>query len=409
MLSRIWSGFFFIAFISAMVQWLVFDHVLIFEEIVNAIFSMSKVTVEIAIGLIGILSFWLGMMKIAEHAGIIDKLANFISPLFTRLMPSVPKGHPAIGSMTMNLSANFLGLDNAATPLGLKAMQDLQSLNPEKETASDAQILFLVLNTSAVTLFPVTVFVYRAQQGALNPTDVFIPILLATFASTLAGLFAVAFVQKIKLYQQVILLYLAVGIALIGAIVVYFSTLSAQLLAQQSSLMGNLLIFSTLISFLLLAIKRKVNVYDSFIEGAKQGFETSIKIIPYLLAMLCAIGVFRASGSLDFLVDAIRQLVLFFNGDTRFVDALPTAFMKPLSGSGARAMMVETMNTHGADSFAGRLASIVQGSTETTFYVLAVYFGSVGIRYSRHALACGLIADFAGITAAIGVCYWFFG
>jgi spore maturation protein SpmA len=409
LLSRIWSGFFIVAFISAMVQWLVFDHVLIFEEIVNAIFSMSKVTVEIAIGLIGILSFWLGMMKIAEHAGIIDKLANFISPLFTRLMPNVPKGHPAIGSMTMNLSANFLGLDNAATPLGLKAMQDLQSLNPDKETASDAQILFLVLNTSAVTLFPVTVFIYRAQQGALNPTDVFIPILLATFASTLAGLFAVAFVQKIKLYQQVILLYLAVGIAIISAIVVYFSTLSAQLLAQQSSLMGNLLIFSTLISFLLLALKRKVNVYDSFIEGAKQGFETSIKIIPYLLAMLCAIGVFRASGSLDFLVDAIRQLVLFFNGDTRFVDALPTAFMKPLSGSGARAMMVETMNTYGADSFAGRLASIVQGSTETTFYVLAVYFGSVGIRYSRHALACGLIADFAGITAAIGVCYWFFG
>ena len=409
MLSRIWSGFFIVAFISAMVQWLVFDHVLIFEEIVNAIFSMSKVTVEIAIGLIGILSFWLGMMKIAEHAGIIDKLANFISPLFTRLMPNVPKGHPAIGSMTMNLSANFLGLDNAATPLGLKAMQDLQSLNPDKVTASDAQILFLVLNTSAVTLFPVTVFIYRAQQGALNPTDVFIPILLATFASTLAGLFAVAFVQKIKLYQQVILLYLAVGIAIIAAIVVYFSTLSAQLLAQQSSLMGNLLIFSTLISFLLLALKRKVNVYDSFIEGAKQGFETSIKIIPYLLAMLCAKGVFRASGSLDFLVDAIRQVVLFFNGDTRFVDALPTAFMKPLSGSGARAMMVETMNTYGADSFAGRLASIVQGSTETTFYVLAVYFGSVGIRYSRHALACGLIADFAGITAAIGVCYWFFG
>ncbi|MFT5636256.1 MAG: spore maturation protein SpmA [Cognaticolwellia sp.] len=409
MLNRIWSGFFFIAFISSVVQWLVFDQILIFEEIVNAIFDMSRVTVEIAIGLIGILSFWLGMMKIAEHAGIIDKIAQFISPLFVRLMPEVPKGHPAIGSMTMNLSANFLGLDNAATPLGLKAMQDLQSLNPKKETASDAQILFLVLNTSAVTLFPVTVFVYRAQQGALNPTDVFVPILLATFASTLAGLFAVAFVQKIKVYQQVILLYLAAGIALVGGVVVYFSTLSAQLLAQQSSLMGNLLIFSTLISFLFFALKRKVNVYDSFIEGAKQGFETSIKIIPYLLAMLCAIGVFRASGALDILVDGIRQLVLFFNGDTRFVDALPTAFMKPLSGSGARAMMIETMNAHGADSFAGRLASIVQGSTETTFYVLAVYFGSVGIRYSRHALACGLIADLAGITAAIGVCYWFFG
>lgn len=409
MLNRIWSGFFFVAFISAIVQWLVFDQILIFAEIVNAIFDMSRVTVEIAIGLIGILSFWLGMMKIAEHAGIIDKIAQFISPLFVRLMPEVPKGHPAIGSMTMNLSANFLGLDNAATPLGLKAMQDLQLLNPNKETASDAQILFLVLNTSAVTLFPVTVFVYRAQQGALNPTDVFVPILLATFASTLAGLFAVAFVQKIKLYQQIILLYLAAGIALVGGIVVYFTTLSAELLAQQSSLMGNLLIFSTLISFLFVALKRKVNVYDSFIEGAKQGFETSIRIIPYLLAMLCAIGVFRASGALDILIDGIRQLVLLFNGDTRFVDALPTAFMKPLSGSGARAMMIETMNTHGADSFAGRLASIVQGSTETTFYVLAVYFGSVGIRYSRHALACGLIADLAGITAAIGVCYWFFG
>ena len=409
MLNRIWSGFFFVAFISAIVQWLVFDQVLIFEEMVKAIFDMSRVTVEIAIGLIGILSFWLGMMKIAEHAGIIDKLALLISPLFVRLMPGVPKGHPAIGSMTMNLSANFLGLDNAATPLGLKAMQDLQLLNPKKETASNAQILFLVLNTSSVTMFPVTVFVYRAQQGAVNPTDVFVPILLATFASTLAGLLAVAFVQKIKLYQQVVLLYLATGIALVGGIAVYFTTLSAQLLAQQSSLMGNLLIFSTLISFIFVALKRKVNVYDSFIEGAKQGFDTSIKIIPYLLAMLCAIGVFRASGALDILVDGIRQMVLWFSGDTRFVDALPTAFMNPLSGSGARAMMIETMNTHGADSFAGRLASIVQGSTETTFYVLAVYFGSVGIRYSRHALACGLIADVAGITAAIGVCYWFFG
>lgn len=409
MLNRIWSGFFFVAFISALVQWLVFDQVLIFEQIVNSIFDMSKVTVDIAIGLIGVLSFWLGMMKIAEHAGIIDKIAQLISPLFTRLMPDVPKDHPAIGSMTMNLSANFLGLDNAATPLGLKAMQDLQSLNPNKNTATNAQILFLVLNTSSVTLFPITVFVYRAQQGAMNPTDVFVPILLATTASTLAGLFAVAFVQKIKLYQQTIMLYLSVGIAMIGAIAAYFYTLSAELLAQQSSLMGNLLIFTTLISFIFFALKRQVNVYDSFIEGAKQGFETSIKLIPYLLAMLCAIGVFRASGALDLIVEAIRSAVIYFNMDSRFVDALPTAFMNPLSGSGARAMMIETMNTHGADSFAGRLASIVQGSTETTFYVLAVYFGSVGIRYSRHALACGLIADFAGISAAIAICYWFFG
>lgn len=409
MLNRIWISFFIVAFISALYQWLVLDDILIFEQIVSAIFDMSKVTVDIAISLIGILSFWLGMMKIAEQAGIIAKIAEFISPLFTRLMPGVPKGHPAIGSMTMNLSANFLGLDNAATPLGLKAMQDLQQLNPNKDTASDAQILFLVLNTSSVTLFPVAVFVYRAQQGAVNPTDVFVPILLATFASTMAGLLSVAVVQKIKLLNHVVLLYLSVAIAIIGGLTVYFSALSAQALAQQSSLLGNFLIFTTLILFIIVAMRRKVNVYDSFIEGAKQGFDTSIKLIPYLLAMLCAIGVFRASGALDLIVDMFRLVVSMLGGDIRFVDALPTAFMQPLSGSGARAMMIETMNTHGADSFAGRLASIFQGSTETTFYVLAVYFGSVGIRYSRHAVACGLIADFAGISAAIGVCYWFFG
>jgi spore maturation protein SpmA len=409
LLNRLWSGFFFVAFISALVQWLVLDQVMIFEQLVNAIFDMSKVTVEIAIGLIGILSFWLGMMKIAEHAGIIDKIARGISPLFTRIMPEVPKGHPAIGSMTMNLSANFLGLDNAATPLGLKAMQDLQTLNPKKDTATNAQILFLVLNTSSVTLFPVAVFVYRAQQGAANPTDVFVPILLATFASTLAGLFVVAFVQKIKLYQQVVLFYLATAIAVIGSLAIYFSTLTAELLAQQSSLLGNLLIFTTLLSFIFFALRKNINVYESFIEGAKQGFDTSIKLIPYLLAMLCAIGVFRASGALDLIVEFFRYMVTIAGGDTRFVDALPTAFMKPLSGSGARAMMIETMNNHGADSFAGRLASIVQGSTETTFYVLAVYFGSVGIKHSRHALSCGLFADAAGISAAIAVCYWFFG
>ena len=311
--------------------------------------------------------------------------------------------------MTMNLSANFLGLDNAATPLGLKAMQDLQQLNNKKDTASNAQILFLVLNTSSVTLFPVAVFVYRAQQGAVNPTDVFVPILLATFASTLAGLLAVATIQRIKLYNQVVLLYLSAGIALVGGLAVYFSTLTAQALSQQSSLFGNFLIFSTLIIFIISAMRKKVDVYDSFIEGAKQGFETSIKLIPYLLAMLCAIGVFRASGALELIVDTFRHFIMLLGFDTRFVDALPTAIMKPLSGSGARAMMIETMNTHGADSFAGRLASIVQGSTETTFYVLAVYFGSVGIRYSRHAITCGLFADFAGICAAVGVCYWFFG
>lgn len=409
MLNRLWISLFFIAFLSSLYQWLILGNVLIFETLIEAIFSMSKVTVDIAIGLIGILSFWLGVMKIAENAGVMHKVATFISPLFCRLMPEVPKNHPAIGSMTMNLSANFLGLDNAATPLGLKAMQDLQTLNPKADTASNAQILFLVLNTSSVTLFPIAVFVYRAQQGAASPTDVFIPILLATFASTIAGLCAVAFVQKIKLYQPVILLYLTSAIALISAIAVYFSTLTAEALSQQSSLMGNLLIFVTILIFIFSAVRKKVDVYDSFIEGAKQGFQTSIMLIPYLLAMLVAIGVFRASGALDLFVDNIRYVVSFLGFDTRFVDALPTAMMQPLSGSGARAMMIETMNSHGADSFAGRLASIVQGSTETTFYVIAVYFGSVGIRYTRHAISCGLIADFAGISAAIGVCYWFFG
>ncbi|MFT5755633.1 MAG: spore maturation protein SpmA [Alteromonadaceae bacterium] len=409
MLNRLWVSFFLIAFGSGLYQWLFLDNAMVFEQLVNSIFTMSKVTVDIAIGLIGILSFWLGMMKIAENAGLMAKLARAISPLFTRLMPGVPKGHPAISSMTMNLSANFLGLDNAATPLGLKAMQDLQQLNPQKDTATNAQILFLVLNTSSVTLFPVAVFVYRAQQGALNPTDVFVPIILATFASTFAGLVAVAMVQKIKLYHQVVLFYLSGAFALVGALVVYFSTLASQALAEQSSLLGNFLIFATLVLFIVAAVRKKVDVYDSFIEGAKEGFDTSIRLIPYLLAMLVAIGVFRASGALALIVDSLRHLVLFLGFDSRFVDAIPTALMQPLSGSGARAMMIETMKTHGADSFAGRLASIFQGSTETTFYVLAVYFGSVGIRYSRHAIACGLIADLAGISAAIGVCYWFFG
>jgi len=409
MLNKIWLSFFLIAFASALFQWLFNDQSAIFERLIAAIFDMSKVTVDIAIGLIGILSFWLGMMKVAEKAGLVDKLARFISPLFCKLMPDVPKNHPAFGSMTMNLSANFLGLDNAATPLGLKAMKDLQTLNPQQDTASNAQILFLVLNTSSVTLFPMAVFVYRAQQGAVNPTDVFIPILLATFVSTMVGLLAVSLVQRINLFNKVVVLYLGAAIACMAALGFYFTTLTAQALSEQSSLFGNLLIFSTLVLFLVTAHFKKVNVYDTFINGAKEGFETSIKLIPYLLAMLCAIGVFRASGALDMIVDIFRQIVMFFNGDTRFVDALPTAMLKPLSGSGARAMMVETMNTYGADSFAGRLSSIMQGSTETTFYVLAVYFGAVGIKHTRHAVGCGLVADFAGILAAIGVCYWFFG
>jgi spore maturation protein SpmA len=409
MLNRIWIGFFFVSFLASLYQWLMLGNAQIFAQIINAIFDMAKVTVNIAIGLIGILSFWLGVMKIAERGGITAKIAQLLSPLFTKLMPEVPRNHPAIGSMTMNLSANFLGLDNAATPLGLKAMRDLQTLNPSTDRASNAQILFLVLNTSSVTLFPVTVFVYRAQQGAANPTDVFIPILLATFASTLAGLVSVAVVQKINLFNRVVLFYFALIFAFIAGILVYFSSLSAALLAQQSALIGNGLIFSTIVLFIAVAMFKKINVYDTFIDGAKEGFDTSIKLIPYLLAMLVAIAVFRASGMLDLIVDSFRHFVVFIGFDARFVDALPTALMKPLSGSGSRAMMIETMNNFGADSFAGRLASIMQGSTETTFYVLAVYFGSVGIKHTRHAISCGLIADVAGMTAAIAVCYWFFG
>lgn len=409
MLNIIWSAFFVVALVAALIQYFALGNQLIFEEVIASIFSMSKLTVDIAIGLVGILSFWLGMMKIAERAGLIDKLAHFISPLFVKLMPDVPKGHPAIGSMTMNLSANFLGLDNAATPLGLKAMQDLQTLNPKKDTATNAQILFLVLNTSSVTLFPIAVFMYRAQQGAADPTDVFLPILVATFCSTIAGLVSVAWIQKINLLQRTIVLYLAGAISIIAALILYFMQLSADALAQQSSLLGNGLIFLTLVGFVLVGLKRKVDVYETFIEGAKEGFSISIKLIPYLLAMLCAIGMLRSSGALGLIVDSFRVLVSFLGFDTRFVDALPTAIIKPLSGSGARAMMIETMNNHGADSFAGRLASIMQGSTETTFYVLAVYFGSVGIKYSRHALTCGLIADLSGMIAAVSVCYWFFG
>ena len=409
MLNRIWLSFFIIAFFSAMATWIGGGDGLVFERMVDALFKMGKVSVDIAIGLIGALCFWLGIMKIAEKAGMVDTLAKGLSPLFSKLMPEVPKNHPAFGSITMNLSANLLGLDNAATPLGIKAMHDLQSINPKKDTASNAQILFLVLNTSSVTLFPIAVFVYRAQQGAASPTDIFIPILIATFSSTIVGLMTVVWVQKIKLTNLIVMAYLGGLFAILGSLIVYFSTLATDVLSHQSAVLSNFLIFSFVLLCLSWAFYKKHNVYELFIEGAKQGFEFSISLIPYLLAMLCAIGVFRASGALDIVLDWMRQIVIIFNGDTRFVDAMPTAFMKPLSGSGARAMMLETMNTHGADSFAGRLASTIQGSTETTFYVLAVYFGAVGIKHTRHAVACGLIADLAGIVTAIGVCYWFFG
>ena len=374
-----------------------------------AMFSLSKTAFEISLGLTGVLALWLGIMRIGERSGFIQLLTQALTPLFSRLMPDVPKNHPALAAMVMNISANALGLDNAATPLGIKAMKELQTLNPSPDTASNAQILFLVINTSAVTLFPVTIFTYRAQLGAANPTDVFIPILIATYMSTMMGLLAVATVQKINLLDKVIFSYIAGFTLFISGVLYYFSQLSQEQMLAQSALISNVILFTLVISFICVAVYKRINAYEAFIEGAKEGFQTAITIIPYLVAMLVAIGVFRASGALELIIEFIRSMVQTFGLDPRFIDALPTALMKPFSGSGARAMMVDTMQVYGADSFAGRLSSIVQGSTETTFYVLAVYFGSVGIKNVRHAVSCGIIADFAGILAAIFIAYWFFG
>ncbi|MGL4563832.1 MAG: nucleoside recognition domain-containing protein, partial [Halioglobus sp.] len=405
MLHRIWLGFFVVAFISALYQWLGLGDAAVFQRMVAALFDMAGLSVELAIGLVGLMGLWLGIVAVGEASGLIDRLARALSPLFTRLMPGVPAGHPAISSMTLNLAANALGLDNAATPLGIKAMKDLQSLNPTPEVASNAQILFLVLNTSGVTVFPMTILLYRAQLGAPDPASVFIPILLATCCSTLAGLLVTAWVQRINLANTIVLIYFGAAFALLLALVGWFATLGADELQRQSSLLSNLLIMALILLFLLEAHRRSVNVYDTFIEGARQGFETAIGIIPYLVAMLAAIGVLRASGAMDIVMNGLRDLVALGGWDGRWVDAMPTALMKPLSGSGARAMMIDTMNTFGVDSFQGRLAATMQGSTETTFYVLAVYFGSVGIRHGRHALACGLTADVAGISAAIALAY----
>ncbi|MEM1113899.1 MAG: nucleoside recognition domain-containing protein [Pseudomonadota bacterium] len=409
MLHRIWLGFFLLAFACGLGQWLLAGDVDVFQRMVSALFEMATLSVELAIGLIGLMALWLGIVAVGEQSGLIDRLSKLLSPLFTRLMPDVPAGHPAISSVTLNLSANVLGLDNAATPLGIKAMQDLQTLNPEPDTASNAQILFLVLNTSSVTLFPMSILLYRAQLGAPDPAAVFVPILIATSCSTLAGLLVTGIVQGIRFRDGVILGALALAFATLLALVLYLSTLTAVELQRQSSLAANLLILSIIMVFLIAAHRRSVNVYEAFIDGARQGFETAIGIIPYLLAMLVAIGLFRASGALDLLLAAVRWLVAGGGWDARWVDALPTALMKPLSGSGARAMMVETMNHYGVDSFQGRLAATLQGSTETTFYVLAVYFGAVGIRHTRYAIPCGLAADLAGMTAAIAVAYWYFG
>ena len=381
----------------------------VLNESVTAMFDSAKLAAEIALGLIGVLTLWMGLMRLGEKAGVVAAIAWVFEPLLSKLMPEVPRGHPAYGSVTMNLTANMLGLDNAATPLGLKAMADLQSLNPDKKTATNAQILFLVLNTSSVTLVPVTVFLYRAQQGAADPADIFLPILLSTLGSTLAGLSVVALVQRIRLLDWVVLGYGAILLGGLSAGVMYLLTLGAERIGEVSAVLGNGLLLGIIFAFVLVALLRRVPVYDEFIEGAKSGFEQSVRLIPYLLAMLLAIALLRASGALDYLLGVIAALVSHMGMDGRFIDALPTALMKPLSGSGARAMMLETMAHYGVDSFAGRLAAIFQGSTETTFYVLAVYFGAVGIRNGRHALACGLFADLAGICAAIAVCYWFYG
>nr|WP_320166882.1 nucleoside recognition domain-containing protein [uncultured Methylophaga sp.] len=409
MLNIIWMAFFLIAFLVALFKLLVLGDQLIFTQLMQAMFELAKTAFEISLGLTGVLALWLGIMKIGERSGFIQLLTAALTPLFQRLMPDIPRNHPAIGAMVMNISANALGLDNAATPLGIKAMKELQKLNPFKDTASNAQILFLVINTSAVTLFPVTIFTYRAQMGAANPTDVFIPILIATYVSTLVGLLSVAWVQKINLLDRVILAYLGSFTAFVLALLIYFSHLPQQEMVSQSSLISNLILFTLIIIFITAAWKKRINAYDAFVDGAKEGFETAITIIPYLVAMLVAIGVFRASGAMDMLAEGLRYIILSLGLDDRFIEALPTALMKPFSGSGARAMMVDTMQAYGADSFSGRLSAIVQGSTETTFYVLAVYFGSVGIKHIRHAIGCGLAADIAGILAAITVAYWFFG
>jgi spore maturation protein SpmA len=409
MLDRIWTGFFLVAFVAAVFQSVVLGHTGVWAEMVAATFDLSKTAFEIALGLTGVMCLWLGIMKIGERGGAVELLARWFGPLLRRLFPSIPPGHPASGSIVMNMAANMLGLDNAATPLGLKAMGELQELNPEKDTASNDQILFLVLNTSAVTVIPVAIFTYRATLGAADPTDVFLPLLIATTCSTVAGLVVTGFVQRLKLWDPVILAYLGGLLAMVGGLVAYFSQLDREAMQRQSSLLSNVLIFSVIIAFMLLAVRRRISLYESFIEGAKEGFGVAVGIIPYLVAMLVAIGVLRASGTLDMLLDAVRWGATGLGLDTRWVDGLPTAMVRPLSGSGARGMMLETMKTHGADSFAGRLVSVIQGSTETTFYVLAVYFGSVGIRKTRHAVGCGLAADLAGILGAIGVTYLFFG
>lgn len=407
-LNYIWIAFFLTAFIVAVVRLIFLGDTEVFPAIINSTFDSSKTAFEISLGLTGVLSLWMGIMRIGEQGGVIGVFSRLLSPLFTKLFPEIPKGHPVTGSIFMNLAANMLGLDNAATPLGLKAMEGLQELNPKKDTASNPMIMFLVLNTSGLTLIPISIMVYRAQLGAAQPTDVFVPILLATFFSTLAGIIAVSLYQRINLLNRTILLFLGGTSLVIAGIIYFFSMLSRQQIDIYSTTTANVFLFVIIIGFIVAGMRKKINVYNAFVEGAKEGFTTAVRIIPYLVAILVAIGVFRASGCMDYLIEGIANLVSLCGINSDFVGALPTALMKPLSGSGARGLMVDAMNTYGADSFVGRLSCIFQGSTDTTFYILAVYFGSVGVVRTRHAVPCGLLADLAGIIAAILICYLFF-
>lgn len=408
-LNYIWVSFFILAFVIALARMVFMGDMEVFPAMMNSTFESSKTAFEISLGLTGVLSLWLGIMKIGERGGVINVLARMLSPVFSKVFPDIPKGHPVTGSIFMNMAANMLGLDNAATPLGLKAMEQLQELNTRKDTATNPMIMFLVLNTSGLTLIPVSIMVYRSQLGAAQPTDIFIPILLATFFSTIAGLIITSIYQKINLLNKVMVLTLGGMAAIVSLIIWGFGQMSKDTMNVVSTSVANILLMTIIVLFIFAGLRKKVNVYDAFIEGAKDGFTTAVRIIPYLVAILVGIGVFRASGAMDMLVDGIGWCVSAVGGDSQFVAALPTALMKPLSGSGARGMMVDAMTTYGADSFVGRLSCIFQGSTDTTFYILAVYFGSVNIRYTRHAVACGLLADLAGVVAAIAIAYMFFG
>ena len=407
-LNYIWIAFFLMAFVIALVRLVFMGDTEIFPEIMNSTFATAKTAFEISLGLTGVLSLWMGILKVGEKGGIVNVVARMLAPVFSRIFPDIPKGHPVTGTMFMNFAANMLGLDNAATPMGLKAMQELQELNDRKDTATNPMIMFLVLNTSGLTLIPMSVLVYRAQMGAAQPTDVFIPILLATTVATIAGLVITSIYQRISLLNRTMLLFLLGVCLFVAAGTVGFMQLSKTEVEVLSTSLANIILFSIIVIFIISGMIKKINVYEAFIEGAKEGFNTAVRIIPYLVAILVAVGVFRASGAMDMLIGGVSSCVAFFGGDTEFVAALPTAIMKPLSGSGARGLMIDTMTTYGADSFVGRLACLFQGATDTTFYILAVYFGSVGIRKTRHAVTCGLLADLAGILAAIGIAYIFF-